>query len=110
MRPFAFVHALFPPPRRAVTWRGVMPLVVFLVLFAALVLVLEMRGVLRFTRPNAFWFMAVAPWFWWMHQAGGSGLSGVRGVVALVVRLMLVALFVLLLAENGATRRRCRVI
>jgi len=82
-----------------------MPLAIFLGVFLAMVLVLEMRGVLRFTRTNAFWLMAVAPWFWWLHQAGGSGLSGVRSVVALLVRLSLVGLFVLLLAEPRAVRK-----
>ncbi len=105
MRLPAFISALIQPPRRAVTWRAVAPLVVFLVVFAGLVLFLEMRGVLRFTRLNAFWLIAVAPWFWWMHHAGGSGLSGVRSVVALLVRLTLVGAFVLLLAEPRAVRK-----
>lgn len=82
-----------------------MPLAIFLAAFLAVVLVLEFRGILRFTRPNAFWLMAIAPWFWWLHQAGGSGLSGVRSVIALLVRLSLVGLFVLLLAEPRAVRK-----
>ncbi len=87
------------------TWRSVAPLVGFLLFFLLLVLGLEWRGILRFTRPAAFWFMAVAPWFWWMHQSGGSGLSGVRNTIALLARLALVGVFVLLLAEPRAVRK-----
>ncbi|MEQ1858655.1 MAG: VWA domain-containing protein [Chthoniobacteraceae bacterium] len=105
MRPLQLLRALFPGSRRGVTWRALAPLLVFLVLFLLIVVALEWRGVLRFTRPNSLWFIAVAPWFWWLHHAGGSGLGGVRATVALFVRLALVGLFVLLLAEPRAVRK-----
>ena len=47
-----FAEALFPPPRRAVTWRAAIPLIVFLVAFAGLCLGLEYGRVLMFARPG----------------------------------------------------------
>jgi Ca-activated chloride channel homolog len=94
-----------PAARKPVTWLAVMPLVVFLAVFAAVILILEFRGFLRFSRPSAFWFALLLPWFWWMHQAGGSGLAGGRALVALLTRLSVAALFITLLAEPRAVRK-----
>jgi uncharacterized membrane protein/Mg-chelatase subunit ChlD len=88
-----------------VTWRAVLPLVVFLIVFATAILILEFRGIVRFSRPTAFWFALLMPWFWWMHLAGGSGLAGGRALVALLTRLSVAAIFITLLAEPRAVRK-----
>jgi len=90
--------------RSAVSWRSAMPLGIFLVLYMAAVIAAGSWW-LRFTWWPAFWLMLAAPWFWWMHVAGGSGLRGWRGHLALQVRLWLVGLFVVLLAEPRAVRK-----
>ncbi|MBW3540175.1 MAG: VWA domain-containing protein [Planctomycetes bacterium] len=100
------VAAIFPRPRRPVAWRQAVPLVAFLVLYAALCVFLEWSDRLLWVRPAMFALMAVTPWVWWLHVAGGHGLSRVRGTVALLVRLSLVGLFVMLLAEPRAVRTR----
>ncbi len=99
------IRSLFPPARQPVTWRSVAPLAVFVGVFIALVVLLEMRGIMRFNYRPAFVLLAVTPWVWWMHHAGGSGLGKGRAGGALIVRLTLVAAFVMLLAEPRAVRR-----
>lgn len=99
-------HLLWPPPRRPLSWRSVVPLALFLVAFAAVCLWLEWSHRLLFARPKMFALLAVTPWVWWMHVAGYSGLSRARGVLALLTRLTLVGLFVMLLAEPRAVRTR----
>lgn len=101
-----FVQALFPPPRRAVTWRAAVPLIVFLVAFVGLCIGLEFGRVLMFARPWALAVVLFAPWVWWMHAAGYAGLPKVRGVVSLFVRLCLLGLFAMVLAEPRAVRSR----
>jgi uncharacterized membrane protein/Mg-chelatase subunit ChlD len=103
--PNRIFRQIVPPARKPVTLRSALPLVIFLALFGGVILFLEVRGIVRFTRPNAFWLTLLAPWFWWMHQAGGSGLSGARAIVALITRLLLASLFVILLAEPRAVRK-----
>ena len=103
--PKRFVRQLIPPARQRVTWGAVAPLLVFLVLFAAVCVAVEMRGVLRFTYRPAFALMVLTPWLWWLHHAGGAGLGKVRGVVALLTRLALFGAFVMLLAEPRAVRK-----
>jgi hypothetical protein len=100
-----FFRSIFPPARKPVTWRAVVPLVGFLAVFAGAVVILEWRDILRFTRPVAFWLTVFVPWFWWLHHAGGSGLGGTRAVVALLTRLSLVGAFIMLLAEPRAVRK-----
>lgn len=82
-----------------------MPLAGFVAVFTAVILILEFRGLVRFSRPSAFWFALLLPWFWWMHQAGGSGLAGGRALVALLTRLTVAAIFITLLAEPRAVRK-----
>jgi uncharacterized membrane protein/Mg-chelatase subunit ChlD len=94
-----------PAARKPVTWRVAIPLAAFLAVFAAVVLILEFQRIVRFSRPAAFWLALVIPWFWWMHQAGGSGLAGGRALTALLTRLTVVALFIILLAEPRAVRK-----
>ena len=99
-----FLERLFPRPRRPFRWSQTISLVVFVLLYAALVLGLELSNTMLFVWPEAFALMLLAPWVWWLHAAGGSGLGRVRGVVALWTRLALIGLFVMLLAEPRAVR------
>lgn len=103
--PYRFFRQIVPAARKRVTWHASLPLIGFLVVFGAVVLLLEFQNVVRFSRPAAFWFALLLPWFWWMHQAGGSGLSGGRAVVALLTRFTVAALFIILLAEPRAVRK-----
>src|SRR6187455_42266 len=103
--PYGVFRQVLPAARKRVTWFAVAPLLVFLLIFVIFILILEWRGILRFTRPWAFALLAFTPWLWWMHHAGGSGLAGVRGTIALLVRLALVGVFAMALAEPRAVRR-----
>jgi uncharacterized membrane protein len=100
------VFALAPPPRRPVTWQTSLPLILFLAAFAALCFGLEYGKVLMFARPLALAVVLLAPWFWWMHASGYAGLPKTRGVVSLLVRLSLLGLFAMVLAEPRAVRSR----
>lgn len=97
---------LFPRPRKALRWLDAWPLGAFFVLFAGVCLGLELGGVLMFARPAAFGLTVLAAWLWWLQVAGYAGLPRVRGLVALWVRFILFALFVMLLAEPRAVRTR----
>ena len=83
-----------------------MPLAVFLVLFAGLCAWLEFGHVLMFARPVMLGLAVFAPWFWWMHVGGYAGLPKGRGAVSLFVRLTLLGLFAMVLAEPRAVRSR----
>ena len=48
----------------------------------------ERRGILRFAYRPAFWLALVLPWIWWMHHAGGGGLSRGRALAALLTRFV----------------------
>ncbi len=100
-----FIRALFPPARRAVTLAALAPLLGWLAIFGAAIAWCEWRGVLRFTRPEAFWLVAFAPWVWWMHHAGGAALGRGRALAALLVRLLVAGIFIMALAEPRAVRR-----
>ncbi len=100
------LFALFPPPRRPVTWQMAWPLAAFLAGFALLCFVLEYRHILMFARPWALSVALFAPWIWWMHAAGYAGLPKVRGLMSLFVRLCLLGLFAMVLAEPRAVRSR----
>lgn len=100
------VFALVPPPRKPVTWRAAVSLIVFLVSFAGLCLWLEFGHVLMFARPWALTAIVFAPWVWWMHAAGYSGLPKVRGELSMLVRLGLLGAFAMLLAEPRAVRSK----
>ena len=101
-----FIASFFPSPRRPVGWRDAMPLAVFLVLFAGLCAWLEFGHVLMFARPVMLGLAVFAPWFWWMHVGGYAGLPKGRGAVSLFVRLTLLGLFAMVLAEPRAVRSR----
>ena len=93
-----------PRPLVRPTWRSAIPLIVFLLAFGGTSLYVHFADVLLFTRPGAFYLTVVMVWFWWMHLAGGSGMRGLRWLMALVVRLALVGLFIMLLAEPRGVR------
>ena len=95
---------ILPPPRQRVTLRSALPLIAFLAVFGSACLCLELFGVVLFSSPWAFALLGLAPWLWWMHLAGYSGLRGARAVVALLLRLLVLAAFVAVLAEPRAVR------
>ncbi len=100
-----FIRSFVPSARRPVTFASVVPLVGFVALFAAVCIFVEWRGILRFTRPAAFWLVLVTPWIWWMSHAGGATLGKGRALAALLVRLVVAGLFIMTLAEPRAVRR-----
>jgi uncharacterized membrane protein len=95
---------VFPPPRRAFAWLQIVPLLVFLGFFAATVYGLEYYDVLQFARPAAFGLIAITAWFWWAHLGGYNGLTRGRAFSALWVRLCVVGVFVMLMAEPRSVR------
>lgn len=98
-------RSLLPRARRPVTWGALAPLLAFFVVFGMACIWCEWRGVLRFTRPAAFWLVIVTPWIWWMHHAGGAALGKGRALTALLVRLVVAGVFIIALAEPRAVRR-----
>ena len=100
-----FILAIFPRPRRPVTFASAVPMISFVVVFGAVCFLLDRFDVILFSRPAAFWILLLVPWFWWMNLGGFSGLTGVRNVVSLMVRLILVGIFVILLAEPRSVRK-----
>src|SRR2546421_13093085 len=100
-----FLHSFAPAARRPVTLLALLPLLLFLAVFAVAAIVCEVRGIVRFTWKPAFWLMLATPWVWWMHFAGWSGLSGWRAHAALLSRLLLVGALAALLAEPRAVRK-----
>lgn len=98
--------SIFPRSRRPVTMRAVIPLITFFVIFAGIVISLEQTDTLLFAKPSAFALSVFAVWVWWMHVAGFSGLSPVRAMLALTSRLVLLAAFIMLIAEPRAVRTR----
>ena len=106
MRAEQIFYSVFPRPRKPVSWRAAVPLIVFLLAYLALCLSLELSETLLFARPWAFALMLVTVWVWWMHVAGFSGLGRSRALIALITRLVLVGGFVMMLAEPRAVRTR----
>lgn len=126
MKAARILRSVFPPPRSAWGWKDALPLVVFLAVYGALVLLLNSSPLLPpavasqlplwlsrvltkcevvlFTRPAAFWLMGVCVWLWWMSLNGYSGLNRSRAVIALMTRLSLAGVFVALIAEPRAIR------
>src|SRR4051812_23991597 len=103
------LRSLLPPPRRALSFWAVFPLLMFLGIFVAGIILCEHYAVVRFTWRPAFWLLAATPWIWWMHFAGGSGLTGWRAQAALFSRLILAGLFTVVLAEPRAVRKSDRL-
>lgn len=100
------LNNLFPPARRRVRWWDAAPLVVFLVLFCAAWVYLEWSNTLLFARPRALVWLNLCPWVWWLSLVGYAGLGRARATGALLVRLTILGLFVMLLAEPRMVRTR----
>lgn len=97
--------SLFPPPRRPVTWRSAMPLIIYLAAFILICLWLDLTDTVLFTRLWPFWLLLLAPWLWWLHQAGYAGLSRGRALASVIARFLLLSLFIILLTEPRAVRK-----
>ena len=97
---------IFPSPRSKLRWQDGIPLAVFAVVFIGGCAWLEFGHILMFARPAMLALAVVSPWFWWMHVAGYGGLPKGRGMVALMVRLTLVGLFAMVLAEPRSVRTK----
>ena len=98
------VRQIVPPPRGPVTLRQVVPLAGFLLVYAAVCVVLDRTSRVMFVRPGMFGLMAVSVWVWWMYVAGYCGLPRRRATIAFLVRMLLVGVFAFALAEPRAVR------
>jgi uncharacterized membrane protein len=98
------LRTIFPPPRRPVTFRQVLLLVLFLVVYFGTCAALVLTHQVLFVRPSMFVLMAACVWIWWMYVAGYSGLPGRRAGIAFVVRALIVGVFCIALAEPRAVR------
>ena len=101
----SFFISLLPPARQQVTLRSALPLLLYLVLFPLTCWLLDRSETIIFTRLWPFGFIAAAPWFWWLGEAGYGNLSRSRAVVALIARFILLSLFIVALAEPRAVRK-----
>lgn len=90
---------LWPPPRKPATVRAALPLALFLLLFLGGCLWVSLARMVVFSNLKPFGLLILAVWVWWFQVAGYSGLSGARATVALLVRLSVLGLVVLALAE-----------
>lgn len=91
--------SIAPPPRKRLTMAAALPLLIFLALFLGGCLFVSLRRLVEFSSLAPFGLLALSVWIWWLHVAGYSGLSGSRAAVALFVRLLVLGLFILALAE-----------
>ncbi len=98
------VRQIVPPPRGPVTIRQAVPLVGFLLVYAAVCVVLDRTSRVLFVRPGMFGIMGVSVWVWWMHVAGYCGLPRRRATIAFLVRMLLIGVFAFALAEPRAVR------
>jgi uncharacterized membrane protein/Mg-chelatase subunit ChlD len=99
-----FFASFLPAPRNPPRWPDAIPLIVFAVVFIGGCLWLEYSHTLMFVRPIMLGLALLAPWFWWMHVAGYGGLPKGRAKVAVFVRMLLLGLFAMVLAEPRAVR------
>src|ERR1700693_2956979 len=98
------LRQIFPPPRRPVTLRQVLLLVLFFVVYFGTCATLVYTHRVLFVRTSMFAVIIVCIWIWWMYVAGYSGLPGRRAAIAFLVRATLVGVFALALAEPRAVR------
>jgi uncharacterized membrane protein len=105
LNPRQWLSNIVPPPRKRVTVGAVLPLILFLLVFVGACLWLSLRHLVVFSNVAPFGLLVVGVWFWWLQVAGYSGLSGARATVALLVRLLVLALLVLALVEPRVVRR-----
>jgi uncharacterized membrane protein len=96
---------LAPPPRKRMTFAAVLPLLIFLLLFAGGCLFVSLRHLMQFSNLAPFGLLVLSVWIWWLQVAGYSGLSGVRATVALVARLSVLAILILALTEPRIVSR-----
>ena len=96
---------LVPPPRKRVTIGAVLPLVIFLLVFIGGCFWVSWRHLVAFSNLAPFGLLVLSIWIWWFQVAGYSGLKGVRSTIALLIRLCVLGLFVLALAEPRVVRR-----
>ncbi|HWD91799.1 MAG TPA: VWA domain-containing protein [Verrucomicrobiae bacterium] len=96
---------LVPPARKRLTVGAVLPLVVFLLVFIGGCLWVSLRHLVAFSSLAPFWLLTLSVWVWWFQVAGYSGLKGFRSTAALLVRLCVLGLFILALAEPRVVRR-----
>ncbi|MEZ6049090.1 MAG: VWA domain-containing protein [Planctomycetaceae bacterium] len=100
----SITKSFFPPAKERITFARALPLLIFLTLFLGSMYVLDYLKVLVFGRPWMFALSIIMVWFWWMSLNGWSGLSPLRRTVSLIIRLSIVGLFIILLAEPRAVR------
>ena len=98
------VRSVFPSPRRPLRGRDLLPLVLFLLLYGGGCLALELADVVLFVRPEAFVLTIATVWVWWLFLAGATGLSPARANIALWIRFVMAAGFIVALAEPRAVR------
>ena len=105
LNPRQWLRNVVPPPRKRITARGFLPFVLFLILFVGACLWVSLRHVVVFSSVAPFGLLILGAWIWWLQVAGYSGLSGSRATVALLVRLSVLAVLILALAEPRIVRR-----
>ena len=88
-----------PPPRKRVTFGAVLPLLLFLAVFVGGCLFASLRRLVEFTNLAPFGLLVLSVWVWWLQTAGYGGLGGARSTIALLVRLSVLGVFILALAE-----------
>lgn len=96
---------LVPPARKPVTLGAALPLVISLALFIGGCVFVNLRRMVEFSNLAPFGLMTLSLWVWWLHLAGYSGLGKVRAIIALLVRLVVLALIVLALTEPRVIRQ-----
>src|SRR5579871_4983228 len=96
---------LVPPARKPVTVRAALPLVIFLLVFIGACVWVDLTRLVVFSNLAPFGLLALSVWVWWLHVAGYSGLNKGRATFAFLVRLSLLSVFVLALAEPRIVHR-----
>ncbi|MGZ0173709.1 MAG: VWA domain-containing protein [Planctomycetales bacterium] len=98
------LRSAFPTPHRPFRGRDLFPILLFLVIFSGGCLVLDLAGLVLFIRPEAFVLTVASIWLWWLFLAGATGLSPVRAQIALWIRFVMAAGFIVALAEPRTVR------
>ena len=101
-----WIRRVVPPLRQPFRWTLVVPLIGFLIAFGGFCFWLDWSQRLLFGNPLAFGLTIFTVWFWWMSIAGFSGLSPKRNMVSLFIRLSLVGIVIVILADPRAVRTR----
>jgi uncharacterized membrane protein len=94
-----------PPLRRRLTFGAVLPLLLFLAVFGVGCIVASLTRLVEFTNLTPFALLLLGVWVWWLQTAGYGGLSGARATIALLVRLSVLGVFILALAEPRIVRK-----